>query len=75
MIPEHYTLLVDPDYQFTKQYGLRWNAPNETAYPATFVLNSDRKIAFSKVSDSHGGRTTAKDVLDELAKSQKQGAK
>lgn len=75
VIPEHFTLLVDPDYQFTKQYGLRWSAPNETAYPATFVLNNDRKIAFSKVSDSHGGRTTAKEVLEQLAKNQQQGSK
>ncbi|MBA4030072.1 MAG: bacteriocin [Planctomyces sp.] len=67
-IPDHFTLLIDPDYKFTNQYGLRWNAPNETAYPATFVLDGDRKIVFSKVSDGHGGRTTAKSIVEQLSK-------
>jgi thioredoxin-dependent peroxiredoxin len=61
--PEHMTILLDPDYTFTNAYGLRWEAKNETAYPSTFVLGSDRKVLFANVSTGHGGRTSATDAL------------
>ena len=35
-LPTGYTLVVDPDYAFTKLYNLRWDEPRETAYPSTF---------------------------------------
>lgn len=62
-LPKNFTLLLDPDYTFTKQYGLRWDAPNETAYPSTFVLDSTRKITFAKISRSHGDRAKNADIL------------
>lgn len=65
-LPSHFDLLLDGDYTFTNQYGLRWNAPNETAYPSTFVLSRDGVVRFQKVSSSHGGRTNAADVLKAL---------
>ncbi len=65
-IPNHFQLLVDPDYEFTKKYHLRWNANNETAYPSTFVMQKDRKITFAKVSQSHGGRTKPDEILKAL---------
>lgn len=65
-LPENFTLSLDPDYAFTKQYHLRWNAPNETAYPSTFVIDADRTIQFAKVSRTHGGRTSAVEVLKAL---------
>lgn len=64
--PEHFELLVDPDYTFTKAYHLRWDAPNETAYPSTFVIQKDRKVTFAKVSESHGGRANVAEVLKAL---------
>lgn len=67
-LPEGITLLLDPDYEFTNLYGLRWDAPKETAYPSTFVLDADGVITFRKISDSHGGRTTASEVLAEIGK-------
>jgi peroxiredoxin len=67
-LPQHFTLLVDPDYQMVGRYSLRWDAPKETAYPSTFVMNRSGKITFAKVSDSHGGRSTAAEILAELAK-------
>lgn len=67
-LPQHFTLLVDPDYEMVLRYNLRWDAPKETAYPSTFVLNRSGKITFAKVSDSHGGRSTAAEILAELAK-------
>lgn len=63
---ENFDLLLDPDYAFTKLYGLRWDAKGETSYPSTFVLDSKRTVLFAKVSHSHGDRTKADDVLAAL---------
>ncbi|MBA3315986.1 MAG: peroxiredoxin family protein [Planctomycetota bacterium] len=63
-LPENVFLVVDPDYGFTNDYGLRWDAPQETAYPSTFVIDGDRKVRFAKVSTSHGGRAKASEVLE-----------
>jgi thioredoxin-dependent peroxiredoxin len=64
--PAEFVLLLDPDYAFTEAYGLRWDAKNETAYPSTFVIGRDGKVAWSKISKSHGGRTTGSEVLAQL---------
>ncbi|MBS0203001.1 MAG: peroxiredoxin family protein [Planctomycetes bacterium] len=61
--PEHFQILLDPDYDFAKAYGLRWDAQGETAYPSTFVIDRQRHVAFAVVSKSHGGRTNPADVL------------
>ena len=68
--PENFHLLLDPGYRFTNQYGLRWNAPRETAYPATFLLDKKGTIFFAKISDSHGGRTSAAEILEALQQNQ-----
>ncbi len=65
--PPEFVFLIDPDYSFTRAYGLRWDAPKETAYPSTFIIDTNRKVRFAVVSKSHGGRTKAADVLKELA--------
>jgi hypothetical protein len=31
-LPANIQLVVDPDYKVTNLYGLRWDAPHETAY-------------------------------------------
>jgi peroxiredoxin Q/BCP len=64
--PADFLFLVDPDYSFTNAYGLRWAAKNETAYPSTFVIERGGKIAFAKISKTHGGRVSATQVLAEL---------
>jgi peroxiredoxin len=66
-LPADFRLLVDPDYTFSSAHGLRWDAPGETVYPATFVLDQDGVVRFAKVSHEHGGRTSAKDILAALA--------
>ena len=66
-LPPNIQLVVDPDYKVTNLYGLRWDAPHETAYPSTFILDGRRKILFEKISHAHGDRTTADDVLAEIA--------
>lgn len=57
-------MLLDPDYEFTNLYGLRWDAPRETAYPSTFLIDGHGVIFFSKIVKEHGGRTTAAEILD-----------
>lgn len=68
-LPANFDLLLDPDYEFTNRYGLRWDAPNETAYPSSFVLDRNGLVLFSKTVKAHGGRVTAQEILDVLPKS------
>jgi peroxiredoxin Q/BCP len=70
-LPDHFDLLLDPDYRFTNLYNLRWDAPQETAYPATFVLNRTGVIGFATISKSHAGRATSAEILEHLKKSSK----
>jgi peroxiredoxin len=65
-LPEHFHLLLDPDYRFTAAYDLRWQAPGETAYPSAFVISTDGKVRFAKVSQSHGDRASTEDLLKAL---------
>ena len=67
-LPKGFRFAVDPGYRFTESYGLRWNAPNETAYPSTFVIGRDGRVAYAKVSRSHGDRAPVADVLGEIDK-------
>lgn len=67
-MPSNFYLLLDPDYKVVSLYGLRWDAPRETAYPATFVLNQKREVLYAKVSKTHGGRAPVQEVLDALPK-------
>ena len=64
--PAEFLFLLDPDYALTNRYGLRWDAKNETAYPSTFIIGREGRVIFSKVSKTHGGRTTAAEVLARL---------
>jgi len=65
-LPSNIKLVIDPDYKMTNQYGLRWDAPHETAYPSTFILDAKGIILFEKISQSHGDRTSADDILAQL---------
>ena len=65
-LPPNFKLVIDPDYTMTNLYGLRWDAPHETAYPSTFILDRHGKILFEKISRSHGDRTTAGDILGQI---------
>lgn len=67
-MPAGFTFLLDPDYVFTNLYGLRWDAPKETAYPSTFLIDRQGVVFFAKVSKTHGGRTKANEVLEILMK-------
>ena len=65
-LPANFDLILDPDYQFVNQYALRWDAPNETAYPSTFVLDNARKVRFAKVSKTHGDRAVIREIIAAL---------
>ena len=66
-LPADIVLVTDPDYKVTNLYGLRWNEPNETAYPSTFILDKKGMVVFEKISRGHGDRLSAQDALDHLA--------
>lgn len=65
-LPSPFTMLLDPDYEFTNAYGLRWDAPNETAYPSTLIIDGSGKFSFVRISKSHGGRVRADEILGKL---------
>jgi peroxiredoxin len=67
-LPNNIQLVLDPGYDFTNMYRLRWDAPHETAYPSTFLIDRQGVIFFSKVVKEHGGRTTAAEIIDALPK-------
>ena len=65
--PADFLYVIDPEYTFTNAYGLRWDAPKETAYPSTFVIDKDRRVRFAQISKTHGGRVSAAAALEALA--------
>ena len=64
--PKEFLYVLDPDYAMVNAYALRWDAPKETAYPSTFVIDAKGIIQSVTVSKSHGGRATAADVLKQI---------
>jgi peroxiredoxin Q/BCP len=66
--PPEFLYALDPDYTVINAYNLRWDAPRETAYPSTFILDKTGVVRFAKISHTHRDRSTAKEVLDELKK-------
>lgn len=67
-LPDNVRLVIDPDYSVTNQYGLRWDAAHETAYPSTFILDRTGVVRFRKISKEHADRLSASDALTQLAK-------
>lgn len=67
-LPENVVFVTDPDFGVTKEWGLRWEAEGETAYPSTFVIDESGKIRFAKISKTHGGRTKGMEILGEVKK-------
>ena len=61
--PKEFLYVLDPDYTMVNAFNLRWDAPRETAYPSTLVLDGGGIVRFVKISHSHGDRTNAADVL------------
>jgi len=66
--PSSFEMLLDPGYDFTNLYGLRWDAPRETAYPSTFLIDKGGAVFYAKISKEHGGRSTAAELLEVFSK-------
>jgi len=66
-LPEGFLFVTDPGLKVVNLYGLRWDAPNETAYPSTFVVDRQGTVRFVKISRTHGDRSAAPDVLQVIA--------
>ena len=65
--PQNFYFTLDSDYFMINSYGLRWDAPKETAYPSTFVINKEGIIVYSKTSTTHGGRATNEEIFEALS--------
>ena len=66
-LPSNVVLLTDPDYKVTNLYSLRWDAPHETSYPSTFVLDGKSMVVFEKISHTHDDRLSAQDALAHIS--------
>lgn len=64
--PDNFYFVIDPDYSMINKYDLRWDAPKETAYPSTFVIDKNGKIVFSKISTTHSGRASNEEIFEAL---------
>ena len=62
-MPDNIHLVIDPDFAVTSLYGLRWNAPGETSWPSTFIIEKSGSIYSAQIGKSHGDHPTAADVL------------
>jgi peroxiredoxin len=65
-LPSKFYFVLDPKMQLVSDWDLRWDAPNETAYPSAFVIDANGVVRFAKVSTSHGGRASANEILAAL---------
>jgi len=66
-MPSNVRVLIDPAYAFTLAYGVRWDAPHETSYPSTFVIDTTSTVRYAQISRAHDARALASDVLTALA--------
>ena len=62
-LPPNMHLVLDPDYVFTNQYGLRWSDPNQTVYPSTFLVASNGIIFYAHTGRSSSDLTAPSDAL------------
>ena len=65
-LPENFYLVLDPGFGFTNLYQLRWDAPNQTAHPATFVVDQAGIVQYVKISDGVADRAGVDVILDLL---------
>jgi thioredoxin-dependent peroxiredoxin len=56
-------VVLDPDYNLTNLYGVRWDATDQTAYPATFLVSSNHSVAFAHVGQLESDFTPVPNLL------------
>jgi peroxiredoxin len=62
-LPPNVHVVIDPNYQFTNQYGLRWAAPNQTAFPSTFLVSRGQTVIFAHTGHTSSDQTPPADTL------------
>jgi peroxiredoxin len=62
-LPANVHVVIDPNYVFSNQYGLRWNAPNQTVYPTTFVVDKAGMVFFMHTGHTSSDQTPVTDAL------------
>jgi peroxiredoxin len=62
-VPANMHFVTDPGLKTVEAFHLRWDAPNETAYPSTFVVDKMGVVRYAKISKSHGDRAPFADVM------------
>lgn len=67
-LPAPLVLVRDPGMKMVSDWNLRWTAPNETAYPATYIVDREGKVRWARISRTHGDRSTAEEILSQLKK-------
>ena len=67
-LPHPIKVVRDDDMQMVEEWGIRWETRNQTAYPSTFVVDQNGRIAWKKVSSTSAGRSTVEEILRELRK-------
>lgn len=62
-LPDPMVMVRDDGMTAVTEWGLRWNKHHETAYPATYVIDSNGRVQWAKVSESHAGRSSVEEIL------------
>jgi peroxiredoxin len=65
-LPKSFRFLLDPDLQFANAYHVRSQAPGDTAYPASFVIDRNAVVRFAHVGRSPSDRASAATLLASL---------
>jgi peroxiredoxin len=63
-LPAKYHFVTDPDLKIVNLFGVRWDAPDQHAYPSTFVVDRSRVTRFVHVGSSPGDRPAGDAVLE-----------
>lgn len=66
-LPPNVHVVLDPNFQVTTQYGVRWSAPNQTAYPSTFLVSKNGNVIFAHTGRTSSDQTPVKDALAVIA--------
>ena len=66
-LPEPLVMVCDPGMEMITSWGLRWDAPRETAYPSAYVIGASGRVKWAKVSNSHSDRATVEEILKAIS--------
>ena len=62
-LPAGFHYVQDPDLKIVNQYGVRFEAPDQNAYPSTFVIDRQGTTRYVYVGRNAGDRPAMNDVL------------